>query len=212
MAPLSSTDLTEDKRALRREMGARRAALPESERRARSEAASARLLALPELGGRGAGERALTVAGYVAAKGEIDPATALAGAAAAGATVALPRAAGGDGTPLRFHRGDRPLVAGRFGLLEPEASAPEIPVDALDVVIVPGLAFDAEGRRLGFGGGYYDGTFSSPGAGGRRPALIGLCYEFQVVPRCPAGLGDVPVDVVVTEARVLRRGTGGGGT
>src|SRR5690242_7774326 len=91
MAPSSSTDLTEDKRALRREMGARRAALPESERRARSEAAAARLLGLPELGARGAGEPARTVAGYIAAKGEIDPASGLAGAAAAGATVALPR-------------------------------------------------------------------------------------------------------------------------
>ena len=66
---------------------------------------------------------------------------------------------------------------------------------------MPGLAFDAEGRRLGFGGGYYDGVF---GASGKRPALIGLCYDFQIVARCPAGDGDVPVDVVVTDARVLR--------
>jgi len=210
MAPSSSTDLTEDKRALRREMGARRAALSESERRARSEAAAARLLGLPELGAGAAGDPARTVAGYVAAKGEIDPASALAGAAAAGATVALPRVADGDGPRLRFHRADGPLVAGRFGLLEPAATAPEIPVEALDVVIVPGLAFDGEGRRLGFGGGYYDGTFGGGGAGGKRPALIGLCYELQVVPHCPAGPGDVPVDVVVTESRVLRRGAGEG--
>jgi 5-formyltetrahydrofolate cyclo-ligase len=213
MAPFSSTDLIEDKRALRREMGAKRVALPESERRARSEAASARLLGLAELDSLGVGVGARTVAGYVAAKGEIDPASALAGAAAAGATVVLPRVAGG--ARLRFHRaGTEPLVPGRFGLLEPAQTAPEIPLDGLDVVIVPGLAFDAEGRRLGFGGGYYDGTFGAgtfgTGVGGRRPALIGLCYELQLVPRCPVGPGDVPVDVVVTEARVLRRGAGGG--
>ncbi len=82
MAPLSSSDLTEQKRALRREMGERRAALTDDERRARSAAACARLGALPELaalGGR-------TVAGYVAvaAKGEIDPAATLAEAAARG--------------------------------------------------------------------------------------------------------------------------------
>ncbi|HEY6477176.1 MAG TPA: 5-formyltetrahydrofolate cyclo-ligase [Polyangia bacterium] len=210
MAPLSSSDVTEDKRALRREMGARRAGLPESERRARSEAASAQLLALPELGSLGGRDLARTVAGYVAAKGEIDPASALAGAAAGGATVALPRVADGG---MRFHRADwrpllperfGPLVPGRFGLLEPAATAPEIPLEALDVVIVPGLAFDAEGRRVGFGGGYYDGVFGGGEAGRKRPALIGLCYDFQIVPRCPAAAGDVPVDVVVTEARVLR--------
>jgi 5-formyltetrahydrofolate cyclo-ligase len=210
MAPLSSSDVTEDKRALRREMGARRVGLPEDEQRARSEAASARLLALPELGSIGGRELARTVAGYVAAKGEIDPASALAGAAAGGATVALPRVADGR---MRFHRADfrpllperfGPLVPGRFGLLEPAATSPEIPLEALDVVIVPGLAFDAEGRRVGFGGGYYDGAFGGAGTGSKRPALIGLCYDFQVVPRCPDGAGDVPVDVVVTDARVLR--------
>jgi 5-formyltetrahydrofolate cyclo-ligase len=180
-------------------MGEKRAALSESERRASSAAASARLLALPELTAvRG---RASAIAGYVAAKGEIDPSPALAEAAAGGARIALPRLAA-EVPRLRFHRADAaPLTPGRFGLLEPPAAAPEVPLDELDVVIVPGLAFDAEGRRLGFGGGYYDGAF---GSGSRRAALIGLCYDFQIVAGCPAGDGDVPVDVVVTEARVLR--------
>jgi 5-formyltetrahydrofolate cyclo-ligase len=200
MAPLPSSDLSEQKRTLRREMSAARTALPESECRARSEAACARLLALPELAAVG-GAGPKMVAGYVAARGEIDPAPMLTAAAAGGATVALPRVA--TGAPrLRFHRGDAgPLAPGRFGLREPAATAPEISADELDVVIVPGLAFDPEGRRLGFGGGYYDGLF---GASGKRPALIGLCYDFQIVARCPADDRDVPVDLVVTEARVLR--------
>jgi len=203
MAPLTSSDLPEQKRALRREMSAARAALPESERRARSESATARLLALPELAAlAGAGQ---TIAGYVAARGEIDPAPALMAAAAGGAAVALPRVAT-EAPRLRFHRADAgPLTSGRFGLQEPGAAAPEVAPEELDVVIVPGLAFDPEGRRLGFGGGYYDGAFEGRGSGsGRRPALIGLCYDFQIVARCPAGAGDVPVDLVVTDARVLR--------
>jgi 5-formyltetrahydrofolate cyclo-ligase len=200
MAPLPSSDLPEQKRTLRREMSAARTALPEIECRARSEAACARVLALPELAGLGAAG-AKTLAGYVAARGEIDPAPVLAAAAAGGATVALPRVAT-EAPRLRFHRADAgPLASGRFGLREPAATAPEISLAELDVVIVPGLAFDAEGRRLGFGGGYYDGVF---GASGKRPALIGLCYDFQIVARCPAGDGDVPVDLVVTDARVLR--------
>jgi len=207
MAPLTISDLSEQKRALRREMSAARAALPENERTARSEAASARLLALPELAAAGA----RTLAGYVAVKGEIDPAPALAAVAAAGAAVALPRVAP-EAPRLRFHRADAgPLAPGRFGISEPAAAAPEIALDELDVVIVPGLAFDGEGRRLGFGGGYYDGVFGKFGSSaaassgpGKRPALIGLCYDFQIVARCPAGDGDVPVDLVVTDARVLR--------
>ena len=200
MAPSPSSDLSEQKRALRREMSAARIALPESECSARSEAACARLLALPELAALAThGPKAL--AGYVAARGEIDPAPVLTAAAAGGATVALPRVAT-EAPRLRFHRADAgPLAPGRFGLREPAATAPELSLDELDVVIVPGLAFDAQGRRLGFGGGYYDSVF---GASGKRPALIGLCYDFQVVARCPAGEGDVPVDLVVTDARVLR--------
>ena len=186
-------------------MSAARAALPERERRGRSEAASARLLALPELAAL-AGADAKTLAGYLAVKGEIDPAPALAAVAAWGAAVALPRVAP-EAPRLRFHRADAgPLTRGRFGLEEPDGSAPEIGLDELDVVIVPGLAFDAEGRRLGFGGGYYDGAFGDLASAdpGKRPALIGLCYDFQIVARCPAGDGDVPVDLVVTDARVLR--------
>jgi 5-formyltetrahydrofolate cyclo-ligase len=200
MAPLPSSDLSEQKRTLRREMSAARTALPESECRARSEAACARVLALPELASLGGGGPKM-LAGYVAARGEIDPAPALTAAAAGGASVALPRVAT-EAPRLRFHRADAgPLAPGRFGLREPAATAPEIPLDELEVVIVPGLAFDAAGRRLGFGGGYYDSVF---GASGTRPALIGVCYDFQIVPRCPAGDGDVPVDLVVTDARVLR--------
>jgi 5-formyltetrahydrofolate cyclo-ligase len=186
-------------------MAEKRAALTEGERRTRSEAASARLLGLAEL----AAPRGLAIAGYMAAKGEVDPAVALSAVAARGAVVALPRVSA-EAPRLRFHRADAgPLVAGAFGLLEPAASAAEIAPDALDVVIVPGLAFDAEGRRLGFGGGYYDGAFGAPPrAGEKRAVRIGLAFDFQIVPRCPAGDADVPVDAVVTEARVLRP-TGG---
>jgi 5-formyltetrahydrofolate cyclo-ligase len=79
-----------------------------------------------------------------------------------------------------------------------------VSIGQLDLVIVPGLAFDAQGGRLGFGGGYYDGALAAARGAG-RPALIGLAYDFQIVDACPVGPGDLPVDLVVTEARVLRR-------
>ncbi len=202
MAPSSSAEaLLENKRALRREMGQARAALDAAERRSRSQAACARLLNLPEvadLSGR-------TVAGYVAldAKGELDPAPALQAIAARGARVAYPRVAG-PAAPLAFHVAQpAELVAGRFGLREPAADAPQVAASDLDLVLVPGVAFDGAGGRLGFGGGFYDRTFGD--AEVRRRPLIGLCYDLQVVARCPLGAEDVTVDLVVTESRVLRR-------
>ena len=186
-------------------MSERRAALPEQERRALSAAAAIRLLALPEL----ADVRGRTVAGYAAAKGELDPDAVLVALAGAGAALAYPRVAA-EAPPLRFHRAELgALVPGRFGLLVPAASAPEGAASDLDVVIVPGLAFDGEGRRLGFGGGYYDRAFAAAaGPEIKRAARIGVAYDFQIVARCPAGDDDAPVDVVVTDARVLRRAGG----
>src|SRR5690349_9973848 len=106
------------KRALRREMSERRARLSADDRRARHDAATARVLGLPEL----AAVAGRTVGGYVAleAKGELDPAAALAGLAARGARVALPRVNGGDAPAgrLRFHVVERAgdLVPGPYGL------------------------------------------------------------------------------------------------
>jgi 5-formyltetrahydrofolate cyclo-ligase len=188
-------------------MSERRAGLPEAERSARSEAATSLLFALPEL----AALVGRTVAGYVAVRGELDPAAALARAAARGGLVALPRVSQ-EAPRLRFHRvvADVPLARGPFGLLEPDATLPELTLDEVDVMLVPGVAFDADGRRLGLGGGYYDGALADARALGHA-ALIGIAYDFQIVDRCPAGAHDVPVDLVVTDARVLRRPTRGGG-
>jgi 5-formyltetrahydrofolate cyclo-ligase len=195
---LQSPSLVEAKRALRLAMGERRKALPVEERARRSQQATARLLGLPEL------VRATVVAGFSALPAEIDPAPALAAFRRRGVEVALPRMTAG--TPrLRFHRTadlDQ-LRPGPFGVLEPPDSCPEVPPDGIDLFLIPGLAFDAGGRRLGFGGGYYDELAPAVRAGGRG-ILIGLGFDFQVVEHCPAGEGDALLDAVVTDGRVLR--------
>ena len=208
MAPSSSepeAELLQQKHALRRETGRERASLPEPLRSARGAQACVRLLDLPEL----AHLEGRTVAGYVAlaGKGELDPAPALAAMASRGARVAYPRIAS---TALTFHQVDRDaLVPGRFGLLEPPADAPALPLESLDLVVVPGVAFDTAGGRLGFGGGFYDRTFGDLArAGTRRAPLIALCFDLQVVARCPVGPNDVRVDLVVTESRTLRSAGG----
>jgi 5-formyltetrahydrofolate cyclo-ligase len=199
--------LVDQKRTLRREMAGRRAGLPVAEREACAREVAARLMALP--GFEAARARARTVgarlSGYVAFRGELDPAPALLAAQAVGFTVALPRIDTVQPPRLCFHqtRGEDELTAGPHGLREPMASCAEVPVESLDVMLVPGLAFDAAGRRLGHGGGYYDDAGRRLRAGRPDALMIGVCYDFQVVDSCPADERDVPVDLIVTERRVL---------
>jgi 5-formyltetrahydrofolate cyclo-ligase len=175
--------------------------------RAAAEAACDRLLALLVARGELADK---VVAAYVAVRGELDPASAIEGLRGRGARIALPRAQ--EPTPgearLSFEcvEPGTALRPGKFGIPEPAEDARlSVEPDALDVVILPGLAFDADGRRLGSGGGYYDATFRGSRRGS-SPLLMGFAYDFQIVDLCPAEPHDVAVDLVVTETRVLGPG------
>jgi 5-formyltetrahydrofolate cyclo-ligase len=107
---------------------------------------------------------------------------------------------------LTFHRVDawEELRAGRSGIAEPAASAPRQVPGPGDVVLVPGVAFDVHGHRLGRGAGCYDATFP-PGAPS-PPLLFGVAYEFQVVESVPHGSRDRRVDAIVTERTIRRVG------
>jgi 5-formyltetrahydrofolate cyclo-ligase len=179
-------------------MGQRRDRLDERRRAALCQAATERLLALPGFATAGT---STTISGFVAVKNEIDPAPALTVVRTRGALVALPRVT--DGVPrLRFHRVEAAdaLLPGPFGLAEPAAAAPEVDPRDVDLMLVPGLAFDMAGRRLGHGAGYYDEVAARVRAAGRG-LLIGFAYDFQIVERCPAGEGDVSVAWIVTDQR-----------
>jgi len=94
------------------------------------------------------------------------------------------------------------LRPGRYRVLEP---VPEIPATALgegDLVVLPGVAFDASGGRLGRGLGYYDRTFPVGASG--APILFGLAFACQLVDRVPRGVHDRGVDAVVGEFGLLR--------
>lgn len=114
-----------------------------------------------------------------------------------------------DGATLRFApwRSGDPLVQNRYGIPEPDLAAESLlaPHD-LDVVLVPLLAFNRAGARLGMGGGYYDRSFAFLHTPERapKPLLIGVAYAFQEEAGLPAESWDVGLDWVATEAGMIR--------
>jgi 5-formyltetrahydrofolate cyclo-ligase len=78
---------------------------------------------------------------------------------------------------------------------------PVVPIDQIDLAVVPGLAFDLEGRRLGRGKGYYDRFLAQPGC---RALAVAVAFEFQVVPTLPSEKHDRDMTLVFTEDRIVR--------
>jgi 5-formyltetrahydrofolate cyclo-ligase len=138
----------------------------------------------------------VVIAGYVAAHDEIDPAELIKALRWRGAVIALPRVTA-KGEPLAFHRWDQKAapVKGAYGLFE---AAPDWPLIAPDVVLVPLLAFDAEGYRLGYGGGYYDRSLRTLREKGSVLA-VGIAYDGQKIAHVPHNAMDEQLDWIVTE-------------
>lgn len=88
---------------------------------------------------------------------------------------------------------------GRFGIREPKICLPKKEIEHIDLMIIPGIAFDKSGHRIGFGGGYFDKLLSKVHCN-----TIGLAYEFQIIDKVPAHSYDVPVNFIVTEKRVIQ--------
>ena len=139
------------------------------------------------------------IAGYAAIQGEADPFPLMAALANNGHALSLPRAH--DGV-LSFHAwkpGD-PLVVGRMSIPEPDAKAKE---RRPDLILVPLLAFDSRGYRLGYGGGYYDRYLAEHRAK-RSVRAIGIAFAGQQVDAIPEEDFDQRLDAVVTETQVIR--------
>jgi 5-formyltetrahydrofolate cyclo-ligase len=143
----------------------------------------------------------IAVSGFWPIRDEIDVRPLLEWFAGRGHAVALP-VVQGRGQPLAFRRWrpGGPLVERPFGLFEPPAdAAPVVP----DLLLVPLLAFDAAGNRVGYGAGYYDMTLAALRRT-RRIAAVGVGFDAQEVPAVPHDAADAPLDWVLTPTRVLR--------
>ena len=186
------SDHDEQRRAMRRELRERRSALSPEEQAGVSAAVGSRLAQIAAL------ERSLVVGGYRAIRGEVDLDAALTRLHDAGAMVTVPRVSGVRLDFLPWSPTSE-TVAGGFGIEAPINGEP-LPFTQHDVVLVPLVAFDETGQRLGQGGGFYDRAIAAAGAD--CPILIGVAHAFQQVKSVPVEAWDMPLDAVVTEERV----------
>ncbi|GAB6038688.1 5-formyltetrahydrofolate cyclo-ligase [Fundidesulfovibrio butyratiphilus] len=187
-----------DKQALRKSLLARRRSLtPEALERA-SRHVRDRLADLPAW--RNAGEVLL----YKDFAGEIATGPLLDELWRRGARVLIPRCRPGETGLLDLANplGPQDLTPGAYGILEPNPeTCPAVTDFSPDLALIPAVAFDRTGARLGFGQGYYDRLLAGPGFS--RTLLAGLAHAFQVVDRLPSDPWDKPVQVIVTDEETL---------
>ena len=183
-------DLASDKRRLREGMASRRRAIAPEAARSAAESATRLLLEVLEL------LKPARVGLYAALPDELETRQVFDALVWLGTPRLFPRPLPDGRLAFVAAESWEDLGPGRFGVLEPH-QGPDVRLDAGDAVIVPGVAFDPAGRRLGRGRAYYDRTF--PPQTAPSPTLIGFGYELQVVDEVPHDSRDRRMDAIVTE-------------
>jgi 5-formyltetrahydrofolate cyclo-ligase len=194
----------ESKGALRRRLAEARRAIAPAERAARSARIADACRAIPGFAA------APIVCAYVSFREEVGTVDLIASLLAAGRRIAVPVHLHGEAQPFSFAelRSLEELVPNHFGIPQPsKEGARFLPTAAIPLFLVPGLAFDPAGGRLGYGLGFYDRAFAGAAPGTLK---VGLAFEAQLLERVPTGPHDVPMDFVVTEDRTIRAAPGGG--
>jgi 5-formyltetrahydrofolate cyclo-ligase len=186
------SDAVPEKAEWRARLKARRATVSEAECATASERIRARLLTLDAV------RQARTLFCFVSRGGEPDTRPLIEQLAGDGRTILIPRILGATMIAVEFP-GWAALAPGVLGI--PAPTSERAFAGRVDVVITPGLGFTPAGDRLGMGRGYYDRWFASNDYG----LSIAVCFDWQVVPSLPVGETDMPVDLIVTEQRLLRR-------
>ncbi|WP_266170646.1 5-formyltetrahydrofolate cyclo-ligase [Dyella subtropica] len=192
-------DATAQRRELRQQLAERRRALTPPQRMAAAQGLRRSLEQLPEY------LTDVRVAGYWASNGELPLNLVIPPLAARGQQFLLPVM--GPETHLRFApwRSGEDVQPNRFGIPEPVSPTELLEPFQLDLVLVPLLAFDRRGHRLGYGGGYYDRSFAflKKQARPTEPLLVGIGYAFQELPKIDAAHWDVQLDYIATDQELI---------
>ena len=190
--------IAEQKRAARRVALTRRQGLSVAERREKSLAITERLINWPLFA------NASTLHIYLSFRDEVETESIFPKALSLGKVVAVPVIhLSGEPKGLRLVRIDRfppdNLEKGPWGVDQPIWNQDiAVSTGEVDLWIIPGIAFDPQGRRLGYGGGYYDRTLR-----GTRGGIAALAFEIQMEDRLPEGNSDVRVQWIITERRII---------
>lgn len=197
------TTSLDEKKALRAQLLTLRRARANRDTEAVSSQLQARILASPHYA------KARTVALYSALPGEVSTALLFRQGREDGKVLCFPRCVL-SGLLLTFHRVDSAdqLAPGTLGILEPRVDRPEVPLEEIDLFVIPGMGFSRAGHRLGHGKGYYDATLCRA----RPDALkVGAAFAEQLVAGpFPVDSWDVSMDLVATEAELIRCANEGG--
>lgn len=183
-----------EKEKIRRRILKLRDGLSSEEREEKSKQIKKKLFALFEF------RAAKTIFFYAAKGNEVETKGMIEESLSSGKKVGLPIVKGKEIFFSRtFNYGK--LLPSTFGILEPEEEHP-ISLDRVDLIIVPGIIFDSQGNRIGFGRGFYDRFLKKiPDA-----FKIGLAFELQILETIPKISTDIPVDKIVTEKRIIKCG------
>lgn len=173
-------------------MRAVRDALPTSACQARSAEIAARLLSVEQM------QTAVTILAFASIRSEVQTRPCIEAAWAAGKRVALPRVVG-DVLDLHLVDAETELVEGSFSVPEPPETAERVRPSEVDFALVPALAVDPRGFRIGYGGGYYDKLLPQL----EQACTCVLVYDFQLISEVPELPLDVAVDLVVTDQRII---------
>ena len=177
-----------NKKELRKEIGAKKAALSEAEIERRSAVLSERLFATAQY------RDCKSLYAYLSFNQEVRTNPIIERAWADGKRVAVPKVIGKEMVFIWLDSYDQ-LGPGYYGITEPVENGP-VADDVTALVLMPGLAFDPEGHRIGYGGGFYDRFLEAE----PDHPLVALCYDFQMLPHLDVEAHDIPVDVVITDA------------
>ena len=189
--------LREAKRSLRAAIVSARDGLPDARRAEASQRIAAQLVALPQF------VAAASVLLTLPFRSEWDATLVARAALAAGKRVIVPRV-DAPARVLALHRVESlvdGIVPGYRGIPEPREDLPLASAHDVALALVPGVAFDGEGRRLGYGGGYYDRSLA---ASHPRPRCIGLGYECAHLPSIFPQAHDIPMHQIITDAPANR--------
>ena len=171
-------------------LAARDSLLP-GQRTAKSREIEERLFSLPEF------KAARIVLFFASFRSEVDTGPMIQRALTFGKRVVLPKVKGTELALYEIADWERDVSPGTWGIPEPHENRP-VRLDEIDLVLVPGAAFDCQGNRLGYGAGFYDKLLSA-----FTKTTVALAFEAQIVPRVPAELHDIPIHKIMTERRVI---------